>query len=66
MSITRRRIIQVVGAAAASVLGFPAIVRGQGAPIRIGLLTIKTGPLAGGGTDMERGLTIFLDRKSVV
>src|SRR5690349_4805889 len=62
MSITRRRIIQAVGAAAASsALGFPAIVRGQGEPIRLGLLTIKTGALAGGGVDMERGLTIFLD-----
>jgi branched-chain amino acid transport system substrate-binding protein len=62
MSISRRRIIQAAGAAAASsALGFPAIVRGQGEPIRIGLLTIKTGALAGGGIDMERGLMIFLD-----
>ena len=62
MSITRRRIIKAAGAAAAgSALGFPAIVTGQGEPIRIGLLTIKTGALASGGIDMERGLTIFLE-----
>ncbi len=62
MSITRRRFIEAAGAAAAgSALGFPAIVKGQGEPIRIGLLTIKTGALASGGIDMERGLTIFLD-----
>src|SRR4051794_5612120 len=62
MSITRRRFVKAAGAAAAgSALGFPAIVRGQGEPIRIGLLTIKTGALASGGIDMERGLTIFLD-----
>ncbi len=62
MSITRRRLLKAAGAAAAtSALGFPAIVKGQGEPIRLGLLTIKTGALAGGGTDMERGLTIFLD-----
>jgi branched-chain amino acid transport system substrate-binding protein len=62
MSITRRQFIKAAGASAAgSALGFPAIVRGQGEPIRIGLLTIKTGALASGGIDMERGLTIFLD-----
>ena len=62
MSITRRRLLKAAGAAAAtSALGFPAIVKGQGEPIRLGLLTIKTGALAGGGTDMERGITIFLD-----
>jgi branched-chain amino acid transport system substrate-binding protein len=64
MSITRRRFVKAAGAAAAgSALGFPAIVRGQGEPIRIGLLTIKTGALASGGIDMERGLTIFLDEQ---
>ena len=62
MSTTRRRLLKAAGAAAAtSALGFPAIVKGQGEPIRIGLLTIKTGALASGGIDMERGLTIFLD-----
>ncbi len=65
MSITRRQLIKAAGAAATtSALGFPAIVRGQGEPIRIGLLTIKTGALASGGIDMERGLTIFLDEHS--
>jgi branched-chain amino acid transport system substrate-binding protein len=62
MSVTRRKFLKTAGAAAAgSALGFPAIVRGQGEPIRIGLLTIKTGALASGGIDMERGLTIFLE-----
>src|SRR3954471_13836578 len=60
MSINRRKFVQAA-AAGTSALGFPAIVRGQGEPIRIGLLTIKTGALASGGIDMERGLTIFLD-----
>jgi branched-chain amino acid transport system substrate-binding protein len=62
MSINRRRFLKAASATAAgSALGFPAIVRGQGEPIRIGLLTIKTGALASGGIDMERGLTIFLE-----
>src|ERR671930_1646693 len=64
MTFNRRRFIQAAGAAAgAAQLGFPAIVRGQGEPIRLGLLTVKTGALASGGIDMERGLTIFLKEK---
>jgi hypothetical protein len=65
MTFNRRKFVKAAGAtAAASALGFPAIVRSQAGPIRIGLLTIKTGALASGGIDMERGLTIFLKEKN--
>jgi len=65
MTFNRRKFVKAAGAtAAASALGFPAIVRAQAQPIRIGLLTIKTGALASGGIDMERGLTIFLKEKN--
>jgi len=65
MTPQRRRFIQAAGAAAgASALGFPSILRAQSEPIRLGLLTIKTGALASGGIDMERGLTIFLKEKN--
>jgi branched-chain amino acid transport system substrate-binding protein len=65
MSFNRRKLLKAAGAtAAASALGFPAIVRSQSEPIRLGLLTIKTGALASGGIDMERGLTIFLKEKN--
>src|SRR5215467_7995102 len=65
MSFNRRKFVTAAGATAAvSTLGFPAIVRSQAQPIRIGLLTIKTGALASGGIDMERGLTIFLKEKN--
>jgi branched-chain amino acid transport system substrate-binding protein len=65
MSMQRRRFIQAAGAAAgASALGFPSILRAQAEPIRLGLLTIKTGALASGGIDMERGLNIFLKEKN--
>jgi branched-chain amino acid transport system substrate-binding protein len=65
MTFNRRRFIQSAGAAAgAAQLGFPAIARAQGEPIRLGLLTVKTGALASGGIDMERGLTIFLKEKN--
>jgi len=31
------------------------------APVRIGLLTVKTGPLATGGIQMEQGLNVYLE-----
>jgi branched-chain amino acid transport system substrate-binding protein len=61
MAINRRRFIQAAGAGlGASALGFPAIVRAQSGPIRLGLLTVKTGPLASGGIDMEKALVMYL------
>jgi len=63
MTINRRKFIQAAGAGA-SVLGFPAIVRAQEAPIRIGLMTVKTGPLASGGLDMERALVMYLRERN--
>jgi branched-chain amino acid transport system substrate-binding protein len=33
-------------------------------PVRIGLLTVKTGPLAEGGIQMEQGITAFLKSKN--
>src|SRR5437016_13981117 len=65
MAMQRRKFIQAAGAAAGvSALGFPTTWRAQGEPIRLGLLTVKTGALASGGIDMERGLTIFLKEKN--
>jgi branched-chain amino acid transport system substrate-binding protein len=61
MAMTRRKFIQATGTGlAVSALGLPAIARGQGEPIRVGLMTVKTGPLASGGIDMERALLQFL------
>ncbi len=55
----------LAGSAAGAALaasGFaPAI--GQAAPFRIGLLTVKTGPLAQGGIQMEQGIATFLKEK---
>src|SRR5579864_700777 len=65
MAITRRRFIQATSAGAAA-LGFPAIVRSQSGSIRIGLMTVKTGPLASGGIDMERGLVQFLKERNYI
>jgi len=43
-------------------MAFPAIA--QPKPARIGLLTVKTGPLASGGIQMEQGTTRFLKDRS--
>src|SRR6266478_8012911 len=61
MAFTRRSFIQAAGSGlGAAALGVPAVVCAQTEPIRIGLLTVKTGPLASGGIDMERALVQFL------
>src|SRR5919201_6179963 len=61
MSFTRRRFIQATGATAAAA-ALPG--RAQAGPIRIGLVTVKTGPLASGGIDMERALEQYLKEKN--
>ncbi len=48
----------LLATAAAAALPLPAIA--QSAPVRIGLLTVKTGPLAQGGIQMEQGTNLFL------
>src|SRR5205085_11595210 len=42
---------------------FPPL-RAQAGPIRVGFLTIKTGPLASGGIQMEQGLTAFFKQRN--
>jgi branched-chain amino acid transport system substrate-binding protein len=45
----------------------PLRARAQAKPVRIGLLTVKTGPLANGGIQMEQGTLCFLkDRNYTV
>jgi branched-chain amino acid transport system substrate-binding protein len=44
--------------ALAAPLSEPAAAQSE--PVRIGLLTVKTGPLAEGGIQMEQGLTLCL------
>src|SRR5438093_4716176 len=57
----RKFLAGTAGAALAVGLPFPAIA--QSKPVRIGLLTVKTGPLAAGGIQMEQGtIRFFKDR----
>src|SRR5438094_5149677 len=65
MAFTRRSFILSAGSSlGASALGFSAIVRAQTESIRVGLMTVKTGPLASGGIDMERALVQFLRERN--
>jgi branched-chain amino acid transport system substrate-binding protein len=55
--VARRKFLSA--AAVASALPWaPALA--QAAPVRVGLLTVKTGPLAQGGIQMEQGISAFL------
>jgi branched-chain amino acid transport system substrate-binding protein len=67
MTIHRRTVLQGLAGAAAGVgltaLKAPA-VRAQAAPFKIGLLTVKTGPLAQGGIQMEQGIATLLKQKN--
>jgi len=60
LALDRRRFL--AGTAAAALPLVPAIA--QAPSVRIGLLTVKTGPLAQGGIQMEQGMTIFLKQRN--
>jgi branched-chain amino acid transport system substrate-binding protein len=63
MSISRRHLLQgTAGLATAAALPVTANAQSMG-PIRVGLLTVRTGPLASGGLDMERALVMFLKER---
>ena len=60
--LSRRSLLSgTAGAAAAACLPLPAIA--EAAQVRIGLLTVKTGPLAQGGIQMEQGVAVFLKHR---
>ena len=64
MSMNRRTVIK--GALAAGVASQTLRVRAavaQAGPIKVGFLTVKTGPLASGGIQMEQGLTAFFKER---
>jgi len=58
MAVTFTRRAFLAGSAAAIAMPAPAFA--QGKPVKIGLLTVKTGPLAAGGIQMEQGTIRFL------
>jgi branched-chain amino acid transport system substrate-binding protein len=59
--ISRRTMLAGTAAgAAAAAFKFPAPAIAQNAPFKLGLLTVKTGPLAEGGIQMEQGVLTYL------
>src|SRR5436190_264595 len=65
MSIKRRSVLKGMLATGASVATLKApAVHAQAAPFKLGLLTVKTGPLAQGGIQMEQGVLTFLKEKN--
>jgi branched-chain amino acid transport system substrate-binding protein len=55
--VNRRRFLQT-SAAGAAAIAMPAVA--QNAPLKIGLMTVKTGPLAAGGIHIEEGFVAYL------
>jgi branched-chain amino acid transport system substrate-binding protein len=63
MNVHRRTVLKgMLGTSA--IVAAPAIVRAQSGPMKVGFLTVKTGPLASGGIQMEQGLTLYLKERN--
>jgi branched-chain amino acid transport system substrate-binding protein len=63
--VSRRAVLAGTAAAAAAALTrFPAPAVAQIEPFKLGLLTVKTGPLAQGGIQMEQGVLTYLKEKN--
>lgn len=60
---TRRHFLQS-SAAVSAALALPNTQAADEEELRLGLMTVKTGPLASGGIDMERALTMYLSERN--
>src|SRR5690349_10057842 len=60
-ALTMRLALPLLAAAIASLLLAGAASAEE--PIRLGYLTVKTGPLAAGGRQMDEGLALFLKER---
>jgi branched-chain amino acid transport system substrate-binding protein len=64
MGVSRRGFVAGVAGLGLARAVAPRSGRAAGdGPIRLGLLTVKTGPLASGGIDMERALVMYLKER---
>ncbi len=64
MRMTRRDLIQATAVTALTGFSGAKAAPEAAGPIRVGLLTVKTGPLASGGIDMERALVMYLKERN--
>ena len=63
--VTRRTLLGgAATGAAAALIRFPSPAVAQAKPFKLGLLTVKTGPLAAGGILMEQGVLTYLKEKN--
>jgi branched-chain amino acid transport system substrate-binding protein len=58
-----RRLPWCAALVAASLSLVPRGARAQGEPLRLGFLTVRTGPLAAGGRQMEEGIQLLLKER---
>ena len=64
MTISGRQFVSSVAGAGIASMAAPNLVFAQNSnPIRVGMLAVKTGPLASGGIDMELAMTMFLKER---
>ncbi|MPZ39672.1 MAG: ABC transporter substrate-binding protein [Rhizobiales bacterium] len=63
MTVHRRRVLKGLAGAGAAIATLRAPYVHAQAPFKVGLLTVKTGPLAQGGIQMEQGILTFLKEK---
>jgi branched-chain amino acid transport system substrate-binding protein len=61
--LTRRRALLALGATAGAAAAWRGAMAAGTPPLRIGLLTVKTGPLAPVGQEWNEGITIFLKQR---
>jgi branched-chain amino acid transport system substrate-binding protein len=63
--VSRRAVLAGTAVGAAAALSrFPTPAIADAAPFKLGLLTVKTGPLAQGGIQMEQGVLTYLKEKN--
>src|SRR5215510_5413525 len=63
MAINRRHVLKGLAGAGVGLAALKAPYVHAQAPFKVGLLTVKTGPLAQGGIQMEQGILAFLTEK---
>ena len=62
----RTLLVGTTAGAAAALTRFPTPAVAQAAPFKLGLLTVKTGPLAAGGIQMEQGVLTYIKEKNTL
>lgn len=63
--IKRRTVLKGLAGTGVGLAALNAPAIAQANPIRLGFLTVKTGPLASGGNQMEQGLMLYLKNRGM-